>query len=212
MDGPVSTKTKICGITSVEDAELAVELGAWAVGVIFHRPSPRSCGPAMAARIAAAVRRKTLLTGVFLNHPLDQIVRLHDNVGFDAIQLHGDEGPSFANELARRTGAKLIKAARVHDAGDLRALDAFRSVDYHLVDGPGGGETVDPAMLRGRRSEVPLILAGGLTPENVTAAIEAAQPFAVDVASGVEAAPGRKDPELMEAFFAAVSGAAVPAP
>jgi len=206
----VTTKTKICGVTSVEDAELAVEAGAWAVGLIFHRPSPRACAVPEAERIAAAIRRRTLVAGVFLNHPLDQIARLHDRIGFDLVQLHGDEGAAFATEVARRTGAKVAKAARLHDAGDVRALDAFRSVDFHLVDGPGGGQTVDPALLRNRRSEIPLILAGGLTPGNVAAAVAAVEPYAVDVASGVEAEPGRKDPELVHAFLAAVGGA-VPA-
>jgi phosphoribosylanthranilate isomerase len=208
----VAPNVKICGITTVEDAELAVELGAWAVGCIFHRPSPRHCAPAAAERIAAAVRRRTLVAGVFVNHPLDAIVRLHDRVGFDVVQLHGDEGTAFASEVARRTGAKVIKAVRVHDAGDVRALDAFRSVDFHLVDSAERGQPVDPSLLRVRRAEIPLILAGGLTPENVGEAIAAADPFAVDVASGVEAEPGRKDPERMRAFFAAVGEAEVPAP
>jgi phosphoribosylanthranilate isomerase len=204
-----TTKIKICGVTSVDDAERAVELGAWAVGVIFA-DSPRRCAPSDASRISAAIRRKAMMTGVFLNHPLDQVVKLYERIGFDAIQLHGDEGPAFANEVARRTGVKVIKAQRIRDAGDVRALDAFRTVDYHLADGPGSGQTIEPALLRNRRSTVPLILAGGLTPDNVAAAIETVQPFAVDVASGVESAPGVKDPELLEAFFAAVNGATVP--
>ncbi len=204
-------KIKICGVTSLDDAELVAGLGAWAVGLIFHRPSPRACKPAEAALIGAALKRRTLLAGVFLNHPLDEIVRLHERVGFDLVQLHGDEGPSFATEVARRTGAKVVKAARVKDAGDVRALDAFRSVDFHLVDGPGTGETLDPSLLRTRRSDLPLILAGGLTAANVATQVAAVEPFAVDVASGVEAEPGRKDPEALEAFFAAVHGAVVPA-
>jgi phosphoribosylanthranilate isomerase len=203
----VTPKIKICGITSLEDAELAVGLGAWAVGLIFYRPSPRRVSPSEAARIAAALKRKTMVTGVFLNHPLDEVVRMHERIGFDAVQLHGEEGPSFAAEVQRRTGAKVIKAARVRGAGDVRALDAFRSVDYHLVDGPGTGEIVDPGLLRHRVGTVPLILAGGLTAENVGAQIAAVEPFAVDVASGVEAEPGRKDPEKLAAFFAAVQGA-----
>jgi phosphoribosylanthranilate isomerase len=196
-------------VTRVEDAELAVELGAWAVGLIFAQ-SPRRCSPSQAARISAALRRKAMVTAVFQNHPLDAVVSLNDRVGFDAIQLHGDEGPSFAAEVARRTGAKVIKAVRVHDAGDARALDAFRNVDFHLIDGPGKGQTVAPALVRARHSKLPLILAGGLTPDNVAAQIEAIEPYAVDVASGVESEPGVKDPELLEAFFAAVSGTTVP--
>ena len=201
----MATNVKICGITNLDDAERAVELGAWAVGCIFHRPSPRRCRPAEAARIAAAVKRRALVAGVFVNHPLDEIVRLHDRIGFDLVQLHGDEGPAFCSEVARRTGAKVIRAVRVSDAGDVRALDAYRSVDFHLLDSAHPGEPVDPMLLRARRADIPLLLAGGLTPENVGAAIVAAEPFAVDVASGVEAEPGRKDPEVLEAFFAAVA-------
>src|SRR5690606_7666723 len=119
---PVTTKTKICGVTSVEDAELAVEAGAWAVGLIFHRPSPRACAVPEAARIAAAIRRGALVPGVFLNHPHAQLARLPDRIGFDLVQLHGDEGAAFATEVARGTGAKVAKAARLHDAGDVRAL------------------------------------------------------------------------------------------
>lgn len=208
VDAP---KVKICGITTVEDAELAVELGAWAVGLIFHPSSPRRVRAPDAERIGAAVRRRALIAGVFLNHPLDQIVRRHESVGFDVVQLHGDEGPAFCSEVARRTGAKVVKAARVRDAGDVRALDAFRSVDFHLVDGVGHGEPVDPGLRRARRSGIPLLIAGSLTPDNVADAIAGWQPFGVDVASGVEAEPGRKDPAKLEAFFAAVGGAEVPA-
>jgi phosphoribosylanthranilate isomerase len=210
----VTTKVKICGITSLEDAERSVDLGAWAIGCIFHRPSPRRCRPGEAARIAAAVKRRALVAGVFVNHPLDEIVRLNDRVGFDLVQLHGDEGPAFCSEVARRTGAKVIRAVRVRDAGDVRALDAYRSVDYHLLDSSRPGEPVDPALLRARRADIPLLLAGGLTPANVGAAVAAAEPFAVDVASGVEAEPGRKDHAALEAFFAAVAeadGVAAPA-
>jgi phosphoribosylanthranilate isomerase len=206
MTGP---RVKICGLTRVEDGELAVSLGAWAIGLIFA-DSPRRCDPHQGREIAQALRRKALVTGVFVNAPLDEVVALQEHVGFEAVQLHGDEGPSFATEVARRTGAKVIKAARVRDAGDVRALDAFRSVDFHLIDGPGKGQTVDAGLVRTRRSDLPLILAGGLTPDNVAGQIEAIEPFAVDVASGVEAEPGIKDHDLLEAFFAAVGGATVP--
>jgi phosphoribosylanthranilate isomerase len=202
----VATKVKICGITNLDDAERAVELGAWAIGCIFHRPSPRRRRPAEAARIAAAVKRRTRVAAVFVNHPLDEITRLHDRIGFDLVQLHGDEGAAFCSEVARRTGAQVIRAVRVKDAGDVRALDAFRSVDFHLIDSAVSGEPVDPALLRARRAEIPLLLAGGLTPDNVAAAIAAARPFGVDVASGIEAEPGRKDHDRLEAFFAAVAG------
>lgn len=206
VDAP---KVKICGITTVQDAELAVELGAWAVGLIFVPSSPRRVKVAAAEQIAQAIRRRALVTGVFLNHPLDQIVRRNESIGFDLVQLHGDEGPAFASEVARRTGAKVVKAARVSDAGDVRALDAFRSVDFHLIDGVERGEPVEPALRRVRRSDIPLLIAGSLTPDNVADAIAAWQPHGVDVASGVEAEPGRKDPDRLAAFFDAVNGAEV---
>ena len=115
------------------------------------------------------------------------------------VQLNGDEGPSFCAEVARRTGAKVIKAIHVASAADVHAAEAYRT-DFHLFDTPrqgelwgGTGESFDWELLRGHRSEVPTILAGGLRPDNVAEAIAVAQPFAVDVASGVEAEPGRKD-------------------
>src|SRR5206468_1655657 len=120
--------------------------------------------------------------------------------------LHGGEGPAFCREVGRRTGCQVIKALRVRSTADVRAAEAFRT-DFHLLDAyrpgtPGGtGESFDWELLAGRRSEVPLILAGGLTPENVTEGVSAAHPYAVDVASGVESEPGIKDHGLMAAFF-----------
>ena len=197
---------KICGLTRLEDAQLAVELGAWALGLIFAPGSPRRCRPAEAERIAAALRRRVELAGVFVNAPLDEVARLHDRVGFTLLQLHGDEGPAYCGEAHRRTGARVIKARAVRDRGDVQALDAFRDVDYHLIDAPKGAaaEPVDLDLVRARRSHVPLILAGGLTAETVAGAAAAARPFAVDTASGTEAEPGVKDPEKLRAFFAAL--------
>jgi phosphoribosylanthranilate isomerase len=125
------------------------------------------------------------------------------------VQLHGDEGPVFCAEVARRSGARVIKAASVSGAADLRAMEPFHT-DFHLLDAPhatlrgGTGTTWDWGMLAHRRSDVPLILSGGLDASNVGAAIEAARPFAVDAASGTETAPGVKDPERVRAFAAAV--------
>jgi phosphoribosylanthranilate isomerase len=209
---PRAPRIKVCGITGLGDAERAVEAGAWALGLILYPGSPRRCRSADAEAIARAIRRRALITGVFCNHPLDAIARRHESVGFDVVQLHGDEGPAFCAEVARRIGAKVTKAARVDDAGDMRALDAFRAVDYHLVDGVRRGEPVDPGLRRARRSDVRLLIAGSLTPDNVGAAIAAWEPYGVDVASGVEAEPGRKDPERLTAFFDAVRGAEVAAP
>ena len=197
---------KVCGLTRLEDAELAVELGAWALGLIFAPRSPRRCRPADADRIATTLRRRAEIAGVFVNASLDEIARLHDRIGFSLLQLHGDEGPAYAAEAHRRTGARVIKAHAIRDRGDIQALDAFRDVAFHLVDAPktGRSEPIDLELLRARRSDVPLILAGGLTPENVAEAAAAVEPYAVDTASGTEAEPGVKDPEKLRAFFAAI--------
>jgi phosphoribosylanthranilate isomerase len=211
----VSARVKICGLTNLDDAELAAELGAWALGLIRYAESPRSCSTEEARRIAAALRRRVELCGVYVNAPLERIERDSDELGLRLVQLHGDEGPAFCAEVARRTGARIIKAAQVATAGDVRALDRFH-VDFHLLDARsrdrqglrgGTGETFDWDLVRARRSSVPLILSGGLTPANVGAAIAATHPWAVDTASGTEAAPGRKDPERLRAFFAAVNAA-----
>lgn len=216
------TKVKICGLTQLADAELAVSLGAWALGMIFYESSPRRCSLEQARLIVTALRRKAELCGVFVNAPLEQVERTVDELGLTMVQLHGDEGPAFCDEIARRTGVGVIKAVQVADAGDVRDVERFRNADYHLLDARssragrqaprgGTGETFDWSLLAVRRSKIPLILGGGLTPENVEDAIGAARPFALDTASGTELAPGRKDPERLRAFFAAVARADAPA-
>src|ERR671936_675981 len=172
-------RVKFCGMTSLEDAREAARLGAWAIGLIHHRESPRYCEPGVAAEIGARLRRR--------------------------LEVHGDEGPAFCQEAARRTGCGVIKALRVRSAADVQAAEAYRTA-LHLLDAyrpgtPGGtGESFDWELLAGRRSQVPLILAGGLTPDNLGRAVSVARPFAVDVASGVEAEPGVKDHSLMAKF------------
>ena len=210
----VATRIKHCGITSVHDAELAVELGgAWALGMIFWPRSPRAGAPDVAQQIGARLRRRVELAGVFVNQTLDEIAALAEMVPLSLVQLHGEEGPSFCAEVARRTGARVVKAERVRSKADLQALTAFRSVDFHLVDAHveglrgGTGQTVDRRILLDRLSEVPLILSGGLTPENVGEAVAEVHPSAVDVASGTEAQPGLKDPEKLRAFAEAVAAA-----
>jgi phosphoribosylanthranilate isomerase len=202
------TRVKVCGITRLEDAELAAGLGAWALGFILWPGSARACDPAMAAGIARALRRRAELVGVFVNASLDDVAHAADAIGLTAVQLHGDEGPAFCNEVARRTGCRVIKAARVDSGADLQALERFRT-DFHLLDAKvagvrgGSGQAWDWDLVAHRRSKVPAILSGGLTPENVAAGIAAVRPYAVDVASGTEASPGVKDPEKLEAFLAA---------
>jgi phosphoribosylanthranilate isomerase len=198
-------KVKYCGITRLEDAEQAVRLGAWAIGLQHWAESPRRVDPATATAISAAVRRQIVVVGVFVNATLDELDRAAEDELLAMLQLHGDEGPDFCREAARRTGCKVIKAIRVRSTADIQAAETFRT-DYHLFDAhrwgrPGGtGESFDWELLSRRRSDVPMIVAGGLRPDNVADAIAATSPDAVDVASGIESSPGVKDHDLMAAF------------
>jgi phosphoribosylanthranilate isomerase len=204
------TKVKICGITRLEDAELAISHGAWALGFILWPSSKRNVDPGVAAGIIRQVRRKVETVGVFVNQPIDEIAERVDTLGISHVQLHGDEGPSFCSAVAQRTGAKVIKAVRIGHAADLRDLERFHT-DYHLLDTSeaglygGTGKTWDWKLVANRRNKIPLILSGGLTAENVAEGIAAVRPWGVDVASGVEASPGIKDPAKLAAFFDAVA-------
>jgi phosphoribosylanthranilate isomerase len=199
-------RVKFCGITNLDDAQEAARLGAWAIGLNHHPESPRYCEPQLAAQIGGVLKRRLEIVGVFVNPSLEQLAAAAEDESLTMVQLHGDEGPAFCREAARRTGCRVIKALRVRSAADVRAAEAFRT-DLHLLDAysqgaPGGtGESFDWELVAGRRSEVPLVLAGGLEPENVADAVAVAQPFAVDVASGVEAEPGLKDHARMAAFL-----------
>ncbi len=209
------TRIKFCGLTTLDDAELAVSAGAWAIGLIFWPRSPRRCKPDAAVEIAAAVKRRVEVAGVFVNATLDHVADTAEAVGLTMLQLHGDEGPVYCAEAARRTGCRVVKAARVRSRADVQALAAFHT-DYHLLDShtagvPGGtGETFAWDLARVNTAPthpVPVILSGGLTPENVAEAIAAVGPFAVDVATGVELSPGHKDPAKLSAFAEAVQAA-----
>lgn len=212
MNAP-RTNVKFCGIARLQDAEQAVELGAWAVGMIFWPQSPRRCRMDEAAAISAALHRRAQIAGVFVDAHLDDVAATADALGLTLLQFHGDEGPVYCAEAARRTGAKVIKAARVAGRSDIRDLRAFQT-DFHLLDAyvagrPGGtGETFAWELAREHPRDRPLILSGGLTPDNVAAAIAAVHPFAVDVASGVELEPGVKDHARMAAFAQAVRASA----
>jgi phosphoribosylanthranilate isomerase len=210
-------RVKVCGLTSLDDAEMALEQGAWALGMIFFDASPRRCSLEEARRIAARLRRRAELCGVFVNAPLEHVVAMSEELALSMLQLHGDEGPSYCAEAARRTGARVIKAAQVAGLGDIQDIERFHT-DFHMLDAHartpdanaprgGTGETFDWALLAARHSKTPLILSGGLSEHNVAAAIAAAHPYALDTASGTEAAPGRKDPRKLGAFFAAARAA-----
>jgi phosphoribosylanthranilate isomerase len=165
--------------------------------------------PEVAEEIGAAMKRRCEIAGVFVNSTLDQVIDAADRENLTLLQFHGEEGPSFCVEAGRRTGAKVIKAMRVTSAADVQAAEAFRT-DFHLFDAywhgihGGTGQSFDWDLVAKRRSKVPMVLAGGLTAENVVGAIELAKPYAVDVVTGVEAEPGRKDHAKVEAFLEAV--------
>lgn len=217
MAPPAPPRIKICGITRLEDAEHAVEAGAWALGFILWPGSRRAIALQDAADVIGHVRRRVRTVGVFVDATLDEVVGTAEALGLTHVQLHGHEGPIFADAVQHRAGVEVIKAAGIGSRADLQAMAAFRSADYHLLDAhvegadaPGGnGRVWDHSLLKERRSPVPLILSGGLDAENVGAAIELVRPWGVDVASGTESAPGVKDPARVEAFVAAVRATAV---
>ena len=203
-------RIKICGITNLEDALLAAELGADALGFIFYPPSPRAIAPDAARAIIAQLPPLVTTVGVFVDEDAATVKELAAQVGLDWLQLHGKETPEYCRGLGRR----IIKVFRIQDENSLSGLAAYREVvqgllldTYKKGQVGGTGETFNWDLAREARQYGPIILAGGLTPANVVRAIAAAQPQAVVVASGVEARPGKKDPEKLKAFFAAVKGA-----
>jgi len=201
-------KVKICGVTSIEDAEAAVSAGAWAVGLNHSPESPRLVDPAVAEAIGAALKRRCEVAGVFVNAHLDEVIDAAERAGLTLVQLHGEEGPSFCAEVHRRTGCRVIKAFRVKSPAEINAARAYRT-DFHLFDAyrrgahGGTGASFDWDLVAGRRGGVPAIVAGGLNPDNVGDAIAAANPWGVDVCSGVETSPGVKDHNLITSFMAA---------
>jgi len=165
-------KIKFCGITNPGDAELAADAGAWALGMILWPGSSRRCRLQAAIEIGAVHRRRVELVGVFVNPTLDQVARAADEIGLTMIQLHGEEGPVFCGEVARRTGCRVIKAARVRSGADIQAIGAFHT-DFHLLDSyvhgihGGTGETFAWDLAHAHARGVRLILSGGLNPGNV---------------------------------------------
>ena len=204
---------KVCGVTSREDARAAVAAGADAIGFVFWPRSPRAVDADTARAIAAALPPFVLRVGVFVDAPNEEIRRVADEVGLDMVQLHGSEAPE-AVAAAPRRAVKAVRVGpgfRVEDALRYDGAAAGLLVDTRVDGGlPGGtGRSFDWSLVRPLREGTSfLVLAGGLTPDNVGAAIAAVRPDAVDVSTGVESAPGRKDPAKMRAFVEAVRGAA----
>ena len=200
-------RIKICGITNVDDALAAVEAGADALGFNFYRKSPRYVAPVEARHIIEQLPPRVLCVGVFVNEDADSLRRIVAEAGLGAAQLHGDESPEFCGDLggvmrikALRVGERTFLAEEVHTVQHRsHLLDAF------TTDAFGGtGRTFDWRGSRGGSALVPkLFLAGGLSAENVSEAVRAVRPFAVDVCSGVETTPGRKSQRLVEKFIEA---------
>ena len=204
----MTTRVKICGITAWDDARLSIDLGASALGFNFYPPSPRAITPADAWKIIRRLPPFVEAVGVFVNWPTVVVEALARALRLTAVQLHGAESPEEVAELARTR--RVIKAVRVRRGFRVAGLASYRAADGILLDGfkhglhGGTGRTLDWNLARAARRYGKIILAGGLTPENVAEAIRVAEPSAVDVASGVERRPGRKDPGKLRALFAAV--------
>jgi phosphoribosylanthranilate isomerase len=203
---------KICGITSAEDAWRATEAGADALGFVFWPKSPRFVTPEAAAAIAAKVPSFVTRVGVFVGAPLEELERTADVAGLDVLQVHGDETPAVLRALPRRVLKTLSVGPGFAAASALAYADAGIGLllDTHRDGLPGGsGMVFDWTLARDLRDQVPfLVLAGGLRPENVAEAVAVVRPHAVDVSSGVESSPGRKDEGKLRAFIAAAQGAA----
>ena len=197
----MSVRVKICGVCTLEDARAAIAAGADFVGLNFHPASPRHVTPAAACEIAQAVPG-TALVGVFVDAPRARVEEIAARVGLSVLQFHGDEDADYCRGWGRRT----IKAIRARPGAGLAALAARYPTDYLLLDsfvaGQAGGTGValDPVRAAGLPA-ARLFVAGGLRPDTVAEVVRALRPFAVDVASGVEASPGRKDHAKVEEFI-----------
>jgi phosphoribosylanthranilate isomerase len=201
----VSTRVKICGITNLADAQVAVEAGADALGFNFYEKSPRFVPPQTTAEISRSLPPFTLRVGVFVNPAEELVRRAIGECGLNLLQFHGDEPPEFCTQF----GLMSMKAFRVRDAGSLEGLAKYRTdawlLDAYASDLFGGtGEKFNWNLaIEAQKLGKPVFLAGGLTPENVAEAIQQVRPFGVDVSSGVESALGKKDHAKVRAFIKA---------
>jgi phosphoribosylanthranilate isomerase len=206
---------KICGVTRVEDALACAELGADWIGLNFHRPSPRSVDPEVAAAIVEVLHHRVTIVGVFVDRPVAEVAALADRLGLDVVQLHGQEPPEDLCALER---FRVIRAFRLRTVAGWRIVTDYLAraealghppegvlVDAYVPGLSGGtGTAIDASTLDAAPALPRLILAGGLSPANVAERIARIRPWMVDVASGVESAPGRKDPAAVAAFISAV--------
>jgi phosphoribosylanthranilate isomerase len=224
-------RIKVCGITSVTDALAAVEAGADALGFMFYEQSARFVSPSLAAEIIRHLPPQVTRVGVFVGAAEAEVRRAAEACGLDTLQFHGDESPAFCARFAvgespevlrtevrvpaaaTPSGYRVIRAFRILNADSLAALPAYRCGAWLLdsyVPGQRGGTGAKfnwELAVQAKQAGAPVILAGGLTPDNVAAAVRQVRPYGVDVSSGVESAPGRKDPARLRAFVRAARGA-----
>ena len=203
-------KVKICGITNLADGMAAVEAGADALGFVFYDPSPRCITIEAASKLTRQLPPFVMRVGVFVNAPQHVVVHAIRECGLSLLQFHGDEAPEYCLQF----GLMSMKAFRIQDAASLQALRNYPTdawlLDAYVADKPGGtGDTFNWNLaLEAQKLGRPIFLAGGLTPENVAEAVRRARPYGVDVSSGVEAAPGRKDHAKIKAFVQAAKSVA----
>jgi len=199
-------QVKICGITNLDDAQIAQEAGADMLGFVFA-DSPRRIDPAVAGDIISKLSKDVKIVALFCNEEADKVFEVIDNLPrVDFIQFHGDETPEYCEDFK---GNRIIKALRIRDHESLKQISRYRKVKYVLLDSfkkdqyGGTGTTFDWELAKKAKVyNVPIFLSGGLNPDNVKRAIDVVDPFCVDVSSGVEESPGKKDLDLVHKFVA----------
>jgi phosphoribosylanthranilate isomerase len=196
-------KVKVCGIKEIEDARVAADAGADAIGLVFAE-SPRRVSVERAREIAAALPKGVLKVGVFVDEEPQEVLRLAREVGLDYAQLHGDEGPEVVAEI-RGGGLEVVKAIRVQDATSLEEMERYEAdlfmLDTYSQKARGGtGERFDWGLAKAVRGYANILVSGGLTPENVREAIDLFEPYGVDASSSLEVRPGKKDGERVRRF------------
>lgn len=202
------TWVKICGITNLEDAKKAVELGADALGFVFYEKSPRKMAKEKAKEIIDSLPKEVVKVGLFVDELEEKVSEITSYCNFDILQFHGDETPDYCKKFPQ----KIIKAFRIKDKESLVNIPKYE-VDYYLLDAyskamPGGtGRTFNWDLAReAKKFSRPIILSGGLNPKNIVEALKKVSPFGVDVSSGVETSPGKKDLKKLKEFITKVKG------
>ncbi len=202
----MAVRVKICGMMSNEDAQAAVEAGAWAIGFVFHKKSARYISPSKVRAIVEALPPFVTPVGVFVDHSEHAVRDICRLTRISTVQFHGEESPGYCKRFKH---FKIIKAFRVKDTFDFKSVLQYK-IDAYLFDtfsmtAPGGtGKTFNWDLLKNYKFDKPVILSGGLNPENVRQAVETVRPYAVDVSSGVEKSTGIKDQRLMQSFMASL--------